>query len=110
MKIKKETLLLAKLALQADVDISIKTLEQAIQNIFNPTTTQTLPKIIRRYQLPEILGISLREVDRLIHPVKIKNKIVKAAQIPTIRIGKKAIGVLEEDLTEFINSRRVVEE
>jgi hypothetical protein len=65
-----------------------------------------LPKIIRRFELPNILGVSLREVDRLIHPVKRKNKILKPAQLSSVKIGKKAIGVLEKDLVEFINSRK----
>jgi len=86
--------------------IDEKSLKEAIQNWLNPKKNSKLPTVIRRYRLPLILGLSLREVDRLIHPLKENNKIIAPAQLPTVRIGKKAIGVLEDDLLNFINSRK----
>ena len=115
MKLRSENLKLARLALQSDINISEEELRDALMTKLSPSpqdnqnNAQKLPRIIRRLELPKILGLSLREVDRLIHPTKKKNRIVAPAQIPSIKISKKAIGVLEEDLIKFINLRKNVE-
>jgi len=83
-----------------------KFLKEAIRDKLRPQKKSSLPKIIRRFKLPSILGLSLREIDRLIHPIKEKNKIIAPAQLPSVKIGKKAIGVLEKDLLHFIEIRR----
>ncbi len=108
MNIKTENLKLARMVLQADVNISEEELQDAIQQKLNPIKEPAFPRIIRRVEIPKILGISLREVDRLIRPKKVNNKILVRAQLPIVQIGKKAIGVLDSDLRNFIESRRSI--
>jgi len=104
--ISEKSLKLAVLALQENIpDLTEESLKKALNNISKHKGAD-IPKIYRRKDLVRILGISLREVDRLITPEKINGRVIAPARIPTIQIGLRAIGIRQDDLQKFLNENR----
>ena len=107
MSITNERLKLAVMVLREDISLTEEELRDAITKQQNPTEEVKLkPRIYRRLELPAILGLSLRVVDRLITNQKHKGKIISHAALPTIQLSKRAVGVLESDLLKFINKNK----
>ncbi len=103
MEIRKENLKLAVLALGGEVSLTEDELLEAIQQkVYPAKTTDPKPKVYRRGELPDILGVSLRTVDRLITTIKKNGKIISKAVLPTVQISKKAVGVLDKDVEEYL--------
>ena len=104
--ISEKSLKLAVLALQENVpNLTEESLKKALNNISEHKGAD-IPQIYRRKDLVKILGISLREIDRLITPEKVNGKIIAPARIPTIQIGLRAIGIRQDDLQKFLNENR----
>ena len=107
--INQKSLKLAVMALQEDVpELTEESLKNVLGRISSGVNEANVPKIYRRKDLVHILGISLREVDRLITPIRENGKITVPARIPTIQIGLRAIGILEDDLLGFLKKNRRV--
>ena len=107
--INQKSLKLAVMALQEDVpELTEESLKKVLGRISSGVNDANIPKIFRRKDLVHILGISLREVDRLIAPTKENGKVIAQARIPTIQIGPRAIGILQDDLLGFLNKNRRV--
>ena len=87
-------------------DLTPEKLYKAIMTNRNNETSHSPTKIFRRKDLKNILGISLREVDRLIAPQKRGGHIVAPAKITAVQLGPRAVGVLESDLKKFLDKSR----
>ena len=103
-----KNLKLAVLALQDEFPgLTENSLQQALSRIQQDNNAESIPKIYRRKEVAAMLGISLREVDRLITPVKVAGRIIAPCRLTTIQLGPRAIGILKTDLIDYIqNSRR----
>lgn len=107
MIVKERSLKLAVLALQDDIpELNEESLAKVLAESQTDKKVPELPKIIRRKDLVKILGISLRNIDRLLAPTKKNGKISIPPKLKSIQLSSRSIGVLESDLLAFIKKNR----